>query len=95
MRKKLSILSIVIVLLLAQAFSLAHIAKYGLDPHKHNGKSCEIFLNSEQSKITFFDNPANNLFVKLFVLENDFFENKLVLQNTSNPYSSQAPPLFY
>ncbi len=94
MRKKLSILSIAIFLLLAQAFSFTHIAKYGLEPHNHNGKSCEIFLNAEQSKIAFFDNPADNFSAELFVLENVFSNYQIILSHLSNSYSSRSPPIF-
>lgn len=94
MNRKLSIFTLAIFLLLAQGLTFAHIAKYGVEPHKHAGKSCEVFLNSNSSKIAFFDNPADHFSAELFVLENIFSHEQVVLSNLFNPYSSRAPPIF-
>jgi len=41
-RKHVAPMSFVLVVLAAQSFSLFHSAEHGFQPHKHDGKPCEI-----------------------------------------------------
>jgi len=94
MNKKLGIF-LAVSFLAVQMFALLHMAEHGFKEHKHNGKTCSIYLYGEQAK--FFLNST----VVPVVSEPTytFFEIRVYKETDVhsidfNAASPRAPPTF-
>lgn len=90
-KKDLNIIAVAAAFLAVQFLSFWHIAEHGIEDHEHDGQSCEIYLNSEKSKIV----SANVLdvnFDNFYFIYNVSLEQLLVEFYKKSSYS-RAPPI--